>query len=681
MTFQKQFNRFVFLAFLTAAGTPCLRAEVLTADPPGVTVIPAGFYADGEPISALEVVQRTPGFSYNQGNAQLRGLEGGAGNVLIDGRRPTSKSLTLNDVLQRIPYSTIDHIEIIRAGSNGYDMMGYQVVLNVVRSDTGASTLIGEVTGQAYRDNRRDFGGSGRIEHARNAGAFSSNASLVYKSEQTGNAGEGEYSRSGSSETPAMTGTYDADDWQKSVVANGSGTYAWRGFNTTLNLSASRIVDLIDQASEYHLEDGGTLQEIVDIERDKDTLEGGLNLEGNLAENLVLDVKLLHRSEAQDNNSSLDLGDAEILAHDVFDWTETVSRGLLRWKTDAGITWEFGGEAAFNRLDSLVRVDVDGRPLDLPNSDITVSEDRYEAFARATLKVGENWLLEPGLNYERSTLTQSGDANLVKDFQYPKPRLALSWSVAEDTAIRLRYEKVVGQLSFYSFAASPSLETGLISAGNANLEPQVSREYEVQLEQHFWEKGSAILSYKYEDIENALDFIPIGDNFDALGNAGPATRYSWALDLALPFDTLGWTGATLRTHLEHFDSDIVDPFTGESRNISERIGFTGGFGFTWELPQFHSVLGIDGKLGFDNRAYRAMEIRRDQDIPVPLNIWWDREFDNDLTLRISLWSLNFHRERTREIYPDGRVDAGDPIIETRSARQDPYLMVRLRKTF
>ena len=88
-----------------------------------------------------------------------------------------------------------------------------------------------------------------------------------------------------------------------------------------------------------------------------------------------------------------------------------------------------------------------------------------------------------------------------------------------------------------------------------------------------------------------------------MGNAGPATRNSWKLDLALPFDRLGWQGATLRTHLEHFDSSIIDPFTGEQRSISERVGWTGGFGFTWELPQLRSVFGVDGKLGFDNRAY------------------------------------------------------------------------------
>jgi len=685
------FRRVFLAALLLAAAAGVARAE--SADKSaaeitgeeradGITVIPAEFYAGGDPVSALDVVQRTPGFSYNRGDPNLRGLEGGAGNVLVDGRRPTSKSLTLDDVLQRIPFSTVDHIELVRAGTNGYDMMGYQVVLNVVRSDTGNSTLIGQVAGQAYSDNHRQFGGSGSVEYTRSAGAFSSDASLVYKSEQTPNAGEGEYTSTGNGDRPWLTGTYDADDWQDSVVASGSGTYAWKGFDNTVNLSASRVTNLIDQQSEYRLEGGGTLQEIVDIERNRDTLEAGLGVDGHLADDLVLNVKLLHRSEAQDNDSSLSLGDSQILAHDVFDWTETVGRGLFRWTAGARTTWEFGGEAAFNRLDSLVQVDLDGQPVDLPSSDITVSEDRYQAFARATIKLGDNWLLEPGVNYETSTLTQSGDANLVKDFDFLKPRLAVSWAVAEDTDIRLRYEKVVGQLNFYAFAASPSLETGIISAGNAKLEPEVSKQYQVQIERRFWDKGSAILTYIHDDIENALDFIPIGEHFDAIGNAGPATRDTWRLDLALPFDRLGWEGATFRTGLEHYDSNIVDPFTGESRIISERVGFTGGFGFTWELPQFNSVIGFDGKWGFENWAYRMAEVRRERDLPVPLTIWWDRDFGDGLTLRVSIFNaLPQRRDRLREIWPDGRAQGGVSFTETRTSKQEPFLMLRLRKTF
>ena len=99
-------------------------------------------------------------------------------------------------------------------------------------------------------------------------------------------------------------------------------------------------------------------------------------------------------------------------------------------------------------------------PLDLPNDNVTVAEDRYQAFAKAIFRVRPNLSFEAGLAFEHSALEQSGDANLIKHFDYLKPRLTATWSINSVTDVRLRVEKVVGQLDFYSFAASPNLEWG-----------------------------------------------------------------------------------------------------------------------------------------------------------------------------------------------------------------------------
>ena len=47
----------------------------------------AGFFAAQNPNSAVDMVGRLPGFSLDTG-ASVRGFEGAAGNVLIDGQRP-----------------------------------------------------------------------------------------------------------------------------------------------------------------------------------------------------------------------------------------------------------------------------------------------------------------------------------------------------------------------------------------------------------------------------------------------------------------------------------------------------------------------------------------------------------------------------------------------------------------
>ena len=55
-----------------------------------VTPYPAAFFAEGRPTSAFDMIGRLPGFTFARGEA-VRGFAGAAGNVMIDGERPTSK--------------------------------------------------------------------------------------------------------------------------------------------------------------------------------------------------------------------------------------------------------------------------------------------------------------------------------------------------------------------------------------------------------------------------------------------------------------------------------------------------------------------------------------------------------------------------------------------------------------
>ena len=80
----------------------------------------------------MEMVNKLPGFTFD-GGAGVRGFEGAAGNVLIDGERPATKSDDLESILRRIPAGQVDHIDVIRGGAPGIDMQGKTVLANVVR--------------------------------------------------------------------------------------------------------------------------------------------------------------------------------------------------------------------------------------------------------------------------------------------------------------------------------------------------------------------------------------------------------------------------------------------------------------------------------------------------------------------------------------------------------------------
>src|SRR3569833_1698099 len=105
----------------------------------GISVYPPSFFSDARPATAADMIARLPGFSLDTGSGtSVRGFAGTAGNVLVDGTRPTAKNDDLQSILQRIPAASVERIEVIQGSAPGIDMQGQSVVANVVRK-IGAS--------------------------------------------------------------------------------------------------------------------------------------------------------------------------------------------------------------------------------------------------------------------------------------------------------------------------------------------------------------------------------------------------------------------------------------------------------------------------------------------------------------------------------------------------------------
>src|SRR5258707_7461820 len=81
-------------------------APAWAAPEQGISVYPASFFADARPATAYDMVSRLPGFAFDNG-LSARGFAGTAGNVLVDGARPTAKTDDLNSILTRIAASSV----------------------------------------------------------------------------------------------------------------------------------------------------------------------------------------------------------------------------------------------------------------------------------------------------------------------------------------------------------------------------------------------------------------------------------------------------------------------------------------------------------------------------------------------------------------------------------------------
>lgn len=76
----------------------------------------------------------------------MRGFASAAGNVLVDGERPTIKSGGLEDFLSRIPADAVERIEVTRGAQRAGETAGQGLIANVIRKpQTFAGTWSGEL--------------------------------------------------------------------------------------------------------------------------------------------------------------------------------------------------------------------------------------------------------------------------------------------------------------------------------------------------------------------------------------------------------------------------------------------------------------------------------------------------------------------------------------------------------
>ena len=70
---------------------PAAEASPTPASSSRSTAYEAAYFTQFSPRTALDIAARVPGFSLDLGDTNTRGFAGAAGNVVINGARPSSK--------------------------------------------------------------------------------------------------------------------------------------------------------------------------------------------------------------------------------------------------------------------------------------------------------------------------------------------------------------------------------------------------------------------------------------------------------------------------------------------------------------------------------------------------------------------------------------------------------------
>nr|WP_298719020.1 TonB-dependent receptor [uncultured Steroidobacter sp.] len=645
----------------------------------GVIRYEASFFTEFKPTTALDIVKRVPGFTFEPGDTTVRGFAGALGNVLIDGQRPASKAVLLEDVLRRIPVSAVTAIEVIRGGAPGINMQGQSVVANVIRSSGNMSTLAGELTGLFATEHEPGLGV--RLESASNIDRLTLNGTLNFRDEQQyGNSGKGELTRRNADRELYLASDFETDWRQRQYQANGSAEYQGDAGLLRINLggtsSDTTQYDILTRRSGVPQ----TFDSRIATDIKLDQGEAGVDYEHTLSDALTARALLLQTLErkiiAADSIDALDLQRSEDEAFR----GESILRSSATYRASSAITIETGLEGAYNFLDVDARLSRNGTPVNLPAANVKIEERRGEAFVDFRWKVTPRLASDFGMRYETSTISQSGDHDAKRTLSYPKPRVMVRFDANGDLQLRGRIERTVSQLEFRDFASQASLDAGTINGGNADLRPENAWEFEGAIETRFWGSGAIVLSYMHSLVSDVVDLVPVGE-FDAPGNLGDGTRDKISLGVSLPMERFGLAATQLRFNGDWNWSQVDDPVTHQSRRITKHSPVGGNVLITREFPSLGSTLSLENSYSKRETYFRIGEVRTDHWDHF-LRLYWDWTPQPDTVIRLMFNNFTGRpRSRWRTVYDGSRASGQILYHEDRHIDALRFVQLQIRKTF
>lgn len=671
---------------LAAALTPAALAQQTPAQPAqtaprpaaeGVQSFDVGFFKQYNPVTAADMVNRVPGFEIDDGET-LRGFGATAGNVLVNGERPSSKVL-ISEQLKRIPADSVARIELISGSASNVDVRGQTQLVNVVlkqvvQGTSSPGTWVVDVRSLQYSDR---IGGQFQLTKKFSLGET---ADLTLDFQLPNLRGRTESFEAVRDASGNLIRYREQFGQPNQIGVQGSGVLKWRpttqdtvGVNVQISPTWNTTnIGSIDYTPSGAFE-RGTFG-FVDYTNNY-TAEVGADWEHRFSPEFSVKGIVLGTFTGVDQDDIFHIftptgtaGPNGLATLRTINRTteggERVARGFATWRPNAAHTIDIGMEGAFNFREVTLDIfnDTGGGPVAtvLPVSDTRVEETRVEPFITDVWKVSPQLTLETGFIYEASTIKQSGDEVKEREFSYPKPRIIATWQAGETDQLRGSITREVAQLDFAEFGTSINVvdESSLI--GNPNLEPEKTWKARVEWERKFGKRGAVTLAVFHDQVEDVQDFIPrticsvIGQTpcdplnlrtYDAPGNIGDGTRTGVEVRGTLPL--AGFIeNAEVRFSGMYQETDVTDPLTGESRRFSTERDWTYNLSYRQELPDWKSAWGGSAKGTSDKYEYKYLEEIAFDRPGSSVEVFLETTQIPGVTVRASVTNI-FHVEETR----------------------------------
>jgi outer membrane receptor protein involved in Fe transport len=646
------------------------------AAPSAVVSYPPEFFAASGAANAMDMLKRVPGFVFDAGGG-ARGFEASAGNVLVDGARPTSKSDALDEILRRIPASIVARIDVIRGGAPGIDMQGKAVVANIVRRKADSAHATVTVSDTTLGDGRGL--GVARLDATGVHGGHDWLFSLRAAREGDDNAGVGRDTLSAGATTVGTTDIRNRSD-EFQYTAAGAYQLALMGWSGRINahVSAFKLNTLETRTVLTPARDDQDFA----VRRRTQDMELGATFGRQWGQGHIDLVALFHTTRRDPTSTLMTASGGQVFAQNRRS-TESIVRGDYSRKSP-NLDFEVGTELAINDQPSRTRFVVNGAPVLVPAANVDVREARNETFGKATWRRGA-LTAEAELRYERSDLSSTGDVVLSKSFGFAKPRLLAAWTATSGSQLRLGVERTVSQLNFDDFVATSNLNTQTgVSAGNPDLNPEQAWVFSAELEAHLPGGATGILGAKRALIADVIDrgpvFSPDGV-FDHPTNIGAGRRDEVSADVTVPLNRLVAPGARFHGYVVRRWSEVTDPVTRSRRGISALHPIDWTAEFDQDLTHPNATVGVSVVGDIRARSFRFNQVETLKHAPA-WRVFGEWRIRPDLAVDVELQDiLGSHRRDIIETWSGVRTLNPPATVEDRALRGNRIVFVKVRKEF
>jgi len=588
------------------------------ATPEGVQVFEPTFFARFNPVTAEDMVRQLPGFTVDEGQ-DLRGFGATAGNVLIDGQRPSSKT-SLKDELGRIAARDVLRIELIRASAAGdLDVRGYTELANVVlkpSTDMAVSTTFAATT-RWYEQGRlgAQIGGTQSWKTDNFGFRLAVQGTNLGEREEVG--------ATVRNTLGVVTRTQDEFYQQQVTELLITGAANWTPsardtFNANFRILPRWFTT--NAAAQPFLANGTPLGAISLAYEEKDIWYVDLGgdyehkFDGQNALKLISVNRLVNWRPQQVltvNLNPLIAPQVDQVDNSDNRAGEHVLRGVWTTRPDTQHTIEIGLEGAYNyrRVNRQSLVGPIGGPYvpaSIPVASTKVEEDRIELSVNDVWRVSPQLTLEGGFNYETSTISQTisqpAAPDIERDFTYSKPRVVATWQPTAEDQLRFSIVRDVSQLDFGDFATGLNSISTQANLGNPQLVPEQTWKASAQWKRPLGERGSLSITGFYDDVEDTQDFIQVAGvcttpaltagACTSVGNIGDGKRWGARIEATLPLDGVGVAGGLLKVNVGAQDSEVVDPVSLQTRQISAEQEFDWLVDFRQDIPSMKVAWGF-----------------------------------------------------------------------------------------